>query len=178
MDDPWVSYFNELCSILDRAPYGRNVSLYSKLLWQLHNTPFRTIVRMDENRTADAVEFRRTYFGRTIDHEVCMLEVMLTLARRIEIDVMQGTTPCDRTVDWFWVMVDSLGLSNMTDEVYNEAIVKTVLKRFEHGRYSPDGRGGLFTVSNSGIDMRKQEIWYQAALYLTDILRIEGYIEP
>ena len=105
-----------------------------------------------------------------------LLELMVSLATRLEMDVMQGTSMRDRTSDWFWVMIESLGLINMTDEVYDELVVAKVLRRFMRRRYLPNGKGGLFTVPNTLSDMRKEEIWYQAALYLSGVLRAEGFI--
>lgn len=176
--DPWVSYFRELCSILDSFPQETETAHYRRLLWQLHNTEFKAILRMDRNRIADALELRRSCLSYEFQHPVCLLELMVSLAMRLETDIMQGTAEHDRTADWFWEMVGSLGLSNMTDEAYDEPIISAVLNRFIHRRYSQNGKGGLFTVHDTGEDMRRLEIWYQAALYLNGILRIEGFIDP
>lgn len=178
MPESWASYFGVLCSILDHAPYGRDTAQYSRMLWQLHNTEFVATIDLDNNRIADALEFRRTYSYGQLTENVCMLEMMVSLARRIETDVMQGTVDFDRTGDWFWAMIESLGLSDMTNDVYDEAVISDILERFMHRRYSRNGKHGLFTVPDSAVDMRDQEIWYQAALYLTDVLKAEGFIEP
>lgn len=171
MADPWESYFRILCSKLD------NTRNYGQLLWQLHTTEFKVVVHLDDNRVADALEFRKTYFYASLDHPVTLLEVMVALAARLELDIMHGTSMRDRTSDWFWVMIESLGLINMTDEVYDEAVVAKVLRRFMRRRYSPNGKGGLFTIPNASTDMRKEQIWYQAAMYLSGVLRAEGFIE-
>lgn len=176
--DAWRSYFKELCSILDNSSQEIDTAQYSRLLWRLHNTEFKAVMRMDRNRIADALELRRSYFPYGLSAPVCMLELMVSLANRIETDVMQGTADHDRTAHWFWGMIRSLGLSNMADGGYDEEIVDAVLKRLIHRRYSATGKGGLFTVPDAPVDMRRQEIWYQAALYLNGILRIEGFIEP
>ena len=178
MPESWASYFGVLCSILDHAPYGRDTAQYSRMLWQLYNTEFKVSIPMDENRIADALEFRRTYSYGDLTQPVGMLEMMLSLANRIEVDIMHGTVEFDRTGDWFWAMIESLGLSDMTNDVYDETIVSDVLDRFMHRRYSRNGKRGLFTIHDSAIDMREQEIWYQASLYLTDVLKAEGFIEP
>ena len=174
---PWESYFTVLRLVLDRAPYGRDPTKYSKLLWQLHNTPFFAKLSMDENRIADAYEFRRAYSFERLTEPIGVLEVMVSLARRLETDIMYGTATTDRTVDWFWVMIESLGLSDMTDDVYDGTAVGRILRRLLRRTYSPNGKGGLFTVSNPDIDMRNEEIWFQAGLYLTNVLRVEGYLE-
>lgn len=176
--DTWVSYFRELCSILDSSSQGTDTVQYGRLLWRLHNTEFKAILRMDRNRIADALELRRAYFQCVPSRPVCMLEMMVSLAQRLEADVMRGTVDYDRTSVWFWSMVSSLGLSHMTDNGYDDAIVDAVLKRFMHRRYSVTGKGGLFTVPDAAVDMRRQEIWYQADLYLNRVLRVEGFMDP
>ena len=177
--DRWEAYFRELCTLLDDdrdSPI--DTGPYRRLLWKLHNTEFRASMRMDENRLGDAADFRNEHFGEYLDKPIGMLEMMLSLAKRLEVEIMHGTIEHDRTAHWFWKMVESLGLSGMTDGVYDEIAVSKVLKRFIRRGYSPSGRGGLFTISDPRIDMRRQEIWYQANLYLNDVLRFEGFIEP
>jgi len=172
VDESWDTYFWILCLEIGHT------SNYRKLLWKLHTTEFRALLRMDENRIADALEMRRSYSFGGLRNAVSILEVMYSLAKRLESDVMEGTYFRDRTSDWFWEMIDSLGLSGMTDSVYDDMVVSKILRRFLRRRYSPNGEGGLFTIRDDSVDMRKQEIWYQAALYLTDLLRLEGYIDP
>lgn len=174
---PWESYFTVLCLTLDHAPYGRDTTKYTKLLWQLHNTPFIPKLQMDENRIADAIDLRHTYSYGQLSERIGILEMMISLAKRLENEIMRGTASIDRTVDWFWVMIDSLGLSDMTDDVYDGVAVSRILHRFIRRTYSPNGKGGLFTVSSPNVDMRKEEIWHQAGLYLTNVLRVEGFIE-
>lgn len=176
MDD-WESYFKTLLIALDYAPYRRDTERYTKLLWRLHNTPFRPMLSMDENRIADALIFRRKCFKDLDEYAVGMLEMMLSLAKRLETDIMSGTSEFDRTVCWFWSMIKSLGLLGMTDESYDEKYVQKVLIRFMNRTYSSDGRGGLFAMPGTDIDLRNIDIWYQAAFYLTGLLKIEGYID-
>lgn len=156
---------------------GVDTSSYGKLLYKLHNTEFVALIHMDTNRIVDALEFRRVLAYYELTEPVGMLEMMMALARRLEADIMQGTVGGDRTAVWFLEMIESLGLLGMTDSAYDEAAVSKILRRFLRRRYSPDGRGGLFTVSNCARDMRREEIWYQAALYLNNVLRNEGFIE-
>lgn len=177
--DPWHLYFERLCGVIGNSAYRiRDTFRYGRLLWQLHNTEFVPMLTMDNNRIYDAYELRRSLGYTDTTHPVCMYEMMVALAQRLETDIMHGTSVKDRTNEWFWRMIDSLGLSEMDDEKYDSVFVEHTLQRFMNRTYSPNGEGGLFTISNPNVDMRKEEIWYQAGLYLTNVLREEGYIEP
>ena len=65
-------------------------------------------------------------------------------------------------------MISSLGLSDMTDDNYNEYHVECVIKKLLNHQYALNGKGGLFTVEN-GRDLRKEEIWTQLCWYLDSI---------
>lgn len=174
--DNWAIYFDQLCQMVvsQHTPSPRD---YTLLLWQLHNTEFVPKVRFDENRLKDALIFRRQVTGVDIDRPVGMFEMMVSLAERIERDTMGGTADWDRTAYWFWEMVESLGLTFMTNKRYDKNAVTSVVRRFLSGGYSSDGSGGLFTTANPDIDMRKRDIWRQAATYLNEVLRDEGVLE-
>ena len=58
----------------------------------------------------------------------------------------------------------------MDDTKFDRGYVDSVLKRLVERRYERDGRGGLFTVSNSRRDMRSIDIWYQMCWYLDEIV--------
>lgn len=173
------SYFITISSLLDWQVYGNSPCSYKRLLRQLYDTEF--IARgMDKNRVVDALDFRKAlgYGALTCEeHPVGILEVMISLSSRIENDIMRGTSRGDRTSVWFWEMVKSLGLLDMTDDVYDARYVGDVLDRFLNKRYSSNGQGGLFTVINTSTNLRDTELWYQAALYLNKILVDEGFIE-
>ena len=169
-------YFNILCAMV-HGDYVPNPAHYRKVLWQLHSTQFVPIMKMDENRVKDALNFRFRCFYDDKTEPVSVLELMVSLSDRLETETMQGTADRDRTADWFWAMMDSLGLVTMTDELYDEEETSRILRRFMRRRYSRNGRGGLFTIKHHPDDMRKHELWYQAALYLDEVLRTEGFIE-
>ena len=72
----------------------------------------------------------------------------------------------DRTRQWFWQMVNSLGLSSMSDGRFNEESAKYIIDRFLDREYRPNGKGGLFTIRNIKVDLRDVEIWTQLCWYL------------
>ena len=71
----------------------------------------------------------------------------------------------DRTTQWFWAMITSLGLSSMTDYNYNEWLVNDVITRFLNREYDQNGKGGLFTIRRWDRDARDAEIWHQLLAY-------------
>ena len=76
----------------------------------------------------------------------------------------------NRTSQWFWGMINSLGLSGMYDDNFDKDFVYEVVYRFLDRDYEPDGRGGLFTIKNCDKDLREVEIWYQLCWYLDSFI--------
>ncbi len=76
----------------------------------------------------------------------------------------------NRTGQWFWSMVESLGLSGMTDYQFDAIFVDSVISCFLERQYQQNGAGGLFTVNRRGQDLRNVEIWYQMNWYLDTII--------
>jgi len=95
--------------------------------------------------------------------------MMAALAFRCEEQIMSDAEYGDRTGEWFWAMIESLGLTGMDDEHFNKQFADDVVDRFLDRNYSRNGEGGLFTVQNPRRDMRSTEIWYQMCFYLNDI---------
>lgn len=172
--------FNKVCA--DR--YSEEIS-FRKLLAHLHRTEFVYSISMDKNRASDGVDLRYRYscecnksFSLRDEYIVSdfmnkpcsVLEMMIALAVRCEESIMDDPAKGDRTTQWFWGMVVSLGLGSMTDDVYDRRIVDDIVTCFLERKYKSDGRGGLFTIRNCREDMRKKEIWYQLCHYLNTIL--------
>ena len=155
--------------------------IHTKLLSQLFDTPFTYILEMDGNRAADGEDLRYR-FGREngyrdsliateLDDRPCsVLEMMIALALRCEEHIMADDELGDRTGQWFWNMIVSLGLGTMTDTRYNADKVTDILNRFMQREYNRDGSGSLFTIERCRQDMRNIEIWYQMCMYLDTIL--------
>lgn len=174
-----LMYFNWMCHLLDN---GRRYSsvVYSRLLRYLHEIPFQYSIPMDENREVDGFELRYRFarennlndieIAHYLDRRPCsMLEMMVALAIRMEEHIMEDLDIGDRTGEWFWEMIVSLGLESMTNSRYDADYVAFALERFFNRRYTRDGEGGLFTVRNSRQDMRSLDIWYQMCAYIESI---------
>lgn len=175
-DDVVNEYFKWLVKIVtgdSRIKQRR----YSKLLRHLHCRSFSYILEMDDNRAYDGkdlrykfgweFDYRKDIIKDSLDTGPCtILEMMAALSLRCEDDIMHNPDQGNRTDVWFWNMIDSLGLSYMTNVNYDKVEVNDVINTFLDRRYKPNGRGGLFTVEDSDQDMREIEIWEQLMAYL------------
>lgn len=168
-------YFEWLCGLV----CGRGErAAYKRLLLTLHSTEFTCIISQDTNRAVDGVVLRRRFIAENniIDEspfytDPCsILEMMVALAVRCEVHIMDDPDIGNRTGQWFWSMVESLGLKKMTDDRFDKQLVDIRIKNFLNRTYRPDGKGGLFTVPNCKHDLRDMEIWYQMCWYLNDLL--------
>ena len=95
--------------------------------------------------------------------------MMIALSIRCEEAIMGVPMYGDRTRQWFWSMIASLGLNACYDSRYDENYVTDVLTRFQNREYEPDGKGGLFTIKNCEFDVSKVQIWHQMLRYLDDM---------
>ena len=174
-------YFTWLTGIVCSNRFSDQIS-YDKLLRRLHSTRFTCMIRKDRNRQVDGIDlrYRFTITNDFADDEVddvmralkspcSVLEMMVALAIRCEETIMDDTAVGNRTGQWFWEMVVSLGLGGMMNHCYDDEAVEEALQAFLHREYAPNGKGGLFTIRNCDRDLRKVEIWTQLCWYLDSI---------
>ncbi|MDD3204198.1 MAG: hypothetical protein PHS74_00460 [Lachnospiraceae bacterium] len=173
-------YFNWMCGLICGEGYSMNISHY-KLLEYLYHRDFDFELSLDSNRYDDGTDLRyrfgyeQNYPGAVIaeclDNKPCsILEMMIALSIRCEEHIMDNPEEGNRTGQWFWNMIRSLGLYSMTDSNFNETHIDHVITHFMKRDYNRDGSGGLFTVQNSMRDMRTAEIWYQMMWYLDEVI--------
>lgn len=174
-------YFDWLCRIVCGDDRFRRASYYN-LLCALHDREFTWTICHDENRAEEGV-YLRSRFAFDIGHNqstiyvfmsgpCSVLEMMIALALRCEETIMSDPEIGDRTTQWFWGMIRSLGLMGMHSDEFNEENVNHIIDTFLSRQYSRDGKGGLFTIKNCESDLRGVEIWHQLCWYLDNI---EGY---
>ena len=169
-------YFEWMYDLMCEGRFDRSIT-YRKLFTFLYDTEFVYFVPHDENRAEDgiALRYRFCLFNGCEDLEYCLdgpcsiLEMMVALSIRCEERIMSDPDYGDRTAQWFWGMISSLGLSGQTDYNFNERLVNDVITRFLNRDYSPNGRGGLFTIRRWDRDARDAEIWHQLMAYLNNI---------
>lgn len=153
---------------------------YKKLFNCLHSIDFQWTIPIDGNRAEDGISLRY-HFGYLhyiddpviasgLDNRPCsVLEMMVALANRCEEDIMEDIDYGDRRGQWFWEMVESLGLINMNDSNFDPDYTEEIIFRFMNHEYSRNGRGGLFTIDDCERDVRNMEIWAQMNWHLSKL---------
>ena len=145
----------------------------------LHKTEFIWIIPKDENRAHDGIDMRyrfalekgyNDYIVKYLKGPCSILEMMLALATRCEENIMDDPNIGDRTGQWFWGMINNLGLGDMIDNRFDEFYVEETIDIFLNREYQSNGKGGLFTIKNCDYDLREVEIWYQLCWYLDSIM--------
>lgn len=175
MDEPIEDlYFNWLYTKVAYRPNTTPSNRYHSLLYFLHRTEFVWRVSGDDNRAEDGRALRIEFLNETridtdeplVDLECSVLEMMIAFSRRAAFQTDMELE------EWFWIMIDNLGLSDLPDSAFNggaeTAIVGPIMEDLVWRRYESNGRGGLFPLRNPDEDQRDVEIWYQFCEYLVD----------
>jgi len=172
-------YFEWMYSTVFTDSDGNYIPNYHDLMQYLDSRSFNYTIPLDGNRESDGISLRYTYgwkmgipnpvIATELDFYPCsVLEVMVALSCRMESDIMGDYIYGDRTNIWFFSMLQSLGLDDMTDENFDEEYTKIVIDNFLNRNYESNGKGGLFTVKDPHKDMRLVEIWDQAMWFLNE----------
>lgn len=154
---------------------------YWKLFDYLDSIDFIFSIPMDSNRASDGIDLRYRFgyenhysnpmIASLIDDRPCsVLEMMVALSMRCEESIMDNPDIETSVYEWFWLMIENLGLDNMDDEHFSEHYVSRIISRLLNREYSRNGKGGLFTIRNCKYDLRSIEIWNQMCWYLDEIL--------
>ena len=172
-------YFEWLCGMI--LDYGRTE--YTKLLTYLHSKEFRYSIVMDGNREADGIDLRYRFgdelqlhpalIATQLDTTPCsMLEMMVALANRCEESIMNEPDSESGPEKWFWIMIDNMGLSQMSNAAFDIQYTDNVIEKFLNRQYDRNGDGGLFIIDNCSHDIRNVEIWTQMCWYLDEYLNM------
>ena len=172
-------YFEWMCQLVYSERCSR-IHPHHKLLNHLHSREFYYILDMDSNRYEDGIELRyrfgyeQNYPGDIIslyldDRPCSVLEMMVALSTRCEEHIMSDPDIGNRTGQWFWSMIKSLGLESMDDANFDSVYTDMVISKFLNRTYERTGKGGLFTIEGCRRDLRDVEIWCQMMWYIGDI---------
>lgn len=162
-------YFNWLCSKIDDGR-GRN---YAILLLKMFQTPFKVVVKKDENRVADGLALRDWFYEETGRGQYgsgipcSVLEVLIALARRCEVEIM-GEYEEDNTGKWFWMMVENIGLLPYDNAHFDNDSVAHFLAHFLDRKWARGGQSGPFPLKTAKFDSRKQELWFLMCHWLDE----------
>lgn len=176
----WTSLVEDYFEWLIEFAYDKDTFpvSYSKLFRKMFETKFKYSV-IDTNRALDGVYLRYRFADTEYINEAqaekefdifpcSVLEALMALALRCEEDIMGNDTYGDRTGQWFWEMIQNMGLSVYNDSNYDEEEVTDILRRFNERDYADDGKGYAFRSFD--IETAKNtELWYQMQQHLIDI---------
>jgi hypothetical protein len=179
MDEPLDElYFKWLYSQVGDPRIKNPNRTYWKLLLQLYKKEFIWFVANDDNRIADGTDLRYEFVDAAGLQDVddawirmgcSMFELLIGLSRRLAFEA-EGEPR-----DWFWHLVENLGLILITDSRMNKdyagsyaELIDLVLDRVIYRNYNPDGSGGLFPLQHTEKDQRKVELWYQLSEYVLE----------
>lgn len=171
-------YFEWLSDIVCPDNASKKRAFYD-LLCFLQDTPFRYSIANDKNRVGDAIALRMLFLDinhidpqhhSVISFEASVLEVLISLAKRCEEDIMDDLGFGNRTEKWFWVMLENLELDYMSNKKFNMVIAKRRIDVFLDRRYDMNGKGGAFILQKCSKNMREVELWYQLNWYLGEKL--------
>lgn len=169
-------YFNWLCMLVEADGLSEPHDL---LLADLYNIDFYSLIPHDESRATDGLALREEYYCEvnypryvSIKRDCSVLEMLVALARRMDYETGNPDYPTDTTVEWFWKLLDNLGLFVFSDRRYRRLggsdavgeIVENLLER----DYKSDGEGGLFPLKSCIDDQTQVEIWDQMHSYLLE----------
>lgn len=146
-----------------------------KLLGLLYSIPFKYIIEYDSRRRDDGVGLRDLFeyeTGEAADWNApCnVLEVLVSIATYVAEDVIGTHYNTRRTYEWFWMMIDNLGLrgvGDVDDPAVKNYICKTV-DRWLSRKFDYNGNGSPFPIKRPKEDQRKMEIWKQICAYIVD----------
>lgn len=177
-------YLNWLLRLINADNYqGKS---YIKLCSLLNKIPFNPIMKLDINRNSDVQSLlRETYIQSQSDWyrlneqfdeimelptwPVSFLELIISLAMRIDLDFMREINGIDNTRIYFWVLVRNLGFLSFDDENWNEDAIISVVNRLnivQERKYDFNGNGGLFPLENAEMDQRNVQIWNQLCQFV------------
>ena len=168
-------YFEWLVDLVCKNRFSKQNS-YRQLLACLHDINFMYKNVRDQDRYTDGLDLRHRYslecgyeyIPYDLDGPCSVLEMILALAIRCEETIMDDPAYGNRTGQWFWNMISSLGLSHMVDRIFDVEEVEYIIRCFLYRDYDSDGRGGLFTIRNCEYDLRDVDIWTQLNWYLDE----------
>lgn len=171
------NYFKWLCNLVCTEEVDGKY--YNKLFAKLHGREFVWLIPIDENRAIDGIGLRTRFADENniklneslypLDGPCSVLEMMVALSIRCDIDVMYDPNLGERAGDWFWCMISNLGLFKMDDGNFDNRIVELIINKLLDRTYGRNGEGGMFLIRNAKRDLRKVDIWYQMLWYVNSL---------
>lgn len=154
---------------------------YYKLFSLMHGLDYIWSLPMDGNRAADGVSLRYRFgyehgidqriIASELDYKPCsVLEMLIALVVRCEENIMVDLEVGNRFGRWFWMIMENLGLDEMTDDDFDFELAHYILCRMMARDYEPDGKYGPIYIPGCDDDLRSIDIWGQMMRYLSTII--------
>lgn len=172
----YYNYFEWLLHGLNDNRWDFKVQNYSRLLNLMFRLEFRAINHMDVIREEKIEDLRDDFFYDHDEHlngvpdmpgYPTVLELLVSLSYSME-DVMKNHKYGDRTAEWFWLIVQNLGLDGMDDAGFDEEYVVAVFSRWLKREFAPDGSGSPFPMRDPPCDMTGVDIWRSFLWYVNE----------
>lgn len=180
VDSPYPDYFTWLCEMVcvDGRYTDESYWILAKALW---DTDFHWVLGRDENRARSVSVLRNRYVNivkgeQPYDGPPTVFEVLVMLAENM-FDMLDELDGEDRRPIYFWEMIDNLGLSNYSDQRFDEdpdkydifqSRIDRKLQRWMDRLISYNGHGGLFPLKDPKEDQANVELWYQMNAYIME----------
>lgn len=176
MDTKQVSagYYQWLLGFVAPEKFGR--SGYGKVLRQLYSIDFEYSILNDYNRILDGLNLRKMFAEEIgedadsigLDRPCSVLEVMISLSRRIAEDILWEPENIGMTGKWFWKMIDNLGLNRFSGGRYDKDACFSIVSTWIERDFSYSGKGSPFPLKRPKGDQRKIELGQQMTNYLSE----------
>jgi len=161
---------------------------YIKLCNLLMKLPFiwSPEIPLDENRKYDVQSLLRDLYIQSqsdwyrleedeiLDFPnvpVSFLELIISLAMRIDMDFMREVNDVDNSRVYFWVIIKNLGFLKYDDESWTEDSIIEIVNRVnivQDRKYDFNGNGGLFPLKEAKNDQRNVQIWNQLCNFVNE----------
>lgn len=164
------AYYNDLCALVS-GEFGYSAGDYDRLLRCLYDLQFYIIDDMMDDKWFEDIEelrirLNRDYGGENED-DYNVFEALVAIALAMENRIMTNSELGDRTVLWFWSMLENLEVV-YTDYDFDEEYTEAIIERWLSRNYDRNGDGSPFPLKNSGEDLRNASIWRMAQLWLAE----------
>lgn len=170
-----TNYNSYFLWLLDRIDDGSGrVEEYDELLWYLYNYDFTWIIEHDANRAAYGLDLRYEFSpGYYEGNKPCsVLEMLVALAHGWEHEITYDFHLGDRSAQWFWLMLDNLGLLDVPGDPSFSPTFGKIIGTWLGRQFEFNGFGSPFPLKNPSRDQRKIEIWLQLQDYVIENVEI------
>lgn len=175
------AYFEWLCDKVKTEDSENRIFLLNHLF----KKEFYYIIALDQNREKDGKVMRDRFVYRTSDDEKVqeamhqdligpsnILEVMVSLAERMDFELINEDRSREPYSESFWEMVKNADWFDFTDCEFGHGwdyveLDKKIEQLLER-KFKKNGEGSWFPISGKCDDQRKTEIWYQMQAYLIE----------